>query len=297
MEVRKCKYNYTYIGWSCLTVFISIFLFKTVFPVKTFQATCFILLVYGIFFILNYGFFGDWKNRIRMGLRRPATLYEKQYLSNINDEVYRNVQRQYPTLKKADVFVINHADTNAVALGFKTIGITSAAMNQLTEGQLKAVVAHEYGHLANKDTLHFTLFNAGFAALTAALLPLYIIGFFLSLIFAFFEGFLGGSNATVTTGLFKLFFKMVNLAQVQYFRMGFYFVNFGSRDFEYRADEVAAKAGYGQELLSFFYDLERENIESRKGFLALLASTHPYTAYRIENIESFISREPAQSDI
>ncbi|WP_268286188.1 M48 family metalloprotease [Bacillus inaquosorum] len=87
------------------------------------------------------------------------------------------------------------------------------------------------------------------------------------------------------------------MAQEQYFRMGFYFVNFGSRDFEYRADEVAAKAGYGAELLSFFYELEREDIESRKGFLALLASTHPYTAYRIENIESFISRETAQIDI
>lgn len=66
-------------------------------------------------------------------------------------------------------------------------------------------------------------------------------------------------------------------------------MNIGSRDFEYRADEVAAKAGFGDELLEFFYRIERENIDIRKGFIALLASTHSYTAYRIENIETFLT--------
>ncbi|WP_340640037.1 M48 family metalloprotease [Bacillus atrophaeus] len=290
MEVRKSNSNYLYIVWSGLTVLISIMIFRKIFPMALFPTVLLFLSIYGLLLFMNYGIFGDWRNRLRMGLRRPATSGEKEYLGRLNDEVYLNVKRHYPHVKKADIFLINEKGINAFALGFKTIGLTTMALTDLTDGELKAVLAHEYAHLAFKDTFHFILFNSSFAILSIALVPLYVLGFFVCFILAFFEGFLsGGSSASLSEGLLNMFIRLVRWGYITYYRMGLYFVNIGSRDFEYRADEVAAKAGYGEELLSFFYRLERESLDVRKGFFALLASTHPYTAYRIENIESFLT--------
>ncbi|MGS0932825.1 MULTISPECIES: M48 family metalloprotease [Bacillus] len=290
MEVRKTKFNYLYIVWSGLTVLISIMIFRTLFPLALFPTVLLFLSVYGLLFFMNYGLFGDWRNRIRAGLRRPATIGEKEYLERLNDEVFISVQRHYPHVKKADLFLIDDEGINAFALGFKTIGLTSAAMRNLSDGELKAVLAHEYAHLAFKDTLHLVMFNSSFTILSIALLPLYVMGFFICFILGCIEGLLnGGSNPSVSGGLLNIFFRLVGWCYITYCRLGFYFVNIGSRDFEYRAGEVAAKAGFGDELLEFFYRIEREHIDVRKGFIALLASTHPYTAYRIENIESFLN--------
>ncbi|WP_274377599.1 M48 family metalloprotease [Listeria monocytogenes] len=80
---------------------------------------------------------------------------------------------------------------------------------------------------------------------------------------------------------------------LKYYELGFYFVNLGSR---YRADEVAAKAGYGKDLLSLFYLLEKTDGDVSK-LLPFLASTHPYTSYRIQNIEKFIGISDSVNEI
>ncbi|EWH22680.1 zinc metalloprotease HtpX [Bacillus haynesii] len=297
MEVRKSKFNYAYLGWAMLTVLISIYILQSIFSAGYITTALYIIIIFSFVFFMNYGWLGDWRNRIRLGLRRPATSYEKNYLSEINYEVYTGVQRQYPKLKKAEIFLVNDDTVNAFALGFKTIGLTTAAISSLTKEELKAVIAHEYAHLANKDTLYLILFNTSFTILSIGLFPFYIIGFFIAIILGVVEGLLGSSDTSMSSGLVKLFFKTINWFYLQYYRTGFYIVNFGSRDFEYRADEIAAKAGYADGLLSFFYKIEQENADARKGFLALLASTHPYTSYRIENIEKFMSAASEDTSI
>ncbi|MGE6630601.1 M48 family metalloprotease [Bacillus sp. NPDC077027] len=288
MEVRKCKFNYAYIIWSMITIIIAILILSKVMSLPIMKATLLIFMLFGIIFLLNYGLVGDWRNRIRLGLRRPATLEERKYLEQINDEVFQRVRSQYLHLKKADLFLINEEYVNAYALGFRTIGLTIGAVRNLSNEEIKAVIAHEYAHLANKDTLQLILFNTSFTILSIVLWPIYIIAIGLGIIFAFLEGMVGQSKGSISVSLMNAFITILNWTHQSYCRIGIYFVNFGSRDFEYRADEVAAKAGYGKGLLSFFYKLEKTDNDIRKGFLTLLASTHPYTSYRIENIEKFL---------
>lgn len=185
------------------------------------------------------------------------------------------------------MFVISEDNINAYALGLNTMGITKGALSSLNIWQVKAVVAHEYGHLANRDTVNLVLFNTSFTFLSIPLLPIYILSFLVGLVFAFMEGMLSG-DSKVSTGLLSVFTRILRWSFLKYNEIGYYFVNLGSRDFEYRADEVSAKAGYGKELLSLFYVLEQLDNDVRKGFFALLASTHPYTSYRIKNTENFI---------
>ncbi|MDF8247663.1 peptidase M48, partial [Listeria monocytogenes] len=65
---------------------------------------------------MNYGLFGDWRNRVRLGLKKPATLNEVNGLNSINEEVFQKVSSFYPKVKKAEVFVIAENDINAYAL-------------------------------------------------------------------------------------------------------------------------------------------------------------------------------------
>ncbi|NVQ68830.1 M48 family metalloprotease [Listeria monocytogenes] len=296
MEIRKSRFNYVYIIWTTLTVLIALMIVKKILAIPLLGAITIISALFVGVFVLNYGLFGDWRNRVRLGLKKPATLNEVNGLNSINEEVFQKVSSFYPKVKKAEVFVIAENDINAYALGQKTIGITKGALASLNIGELKAVIAHEYGHLANKDTLNFILLNTSFTILSIALLPIYGISFFIGFVFAFVEGMLSG-NSSISTSLLSVVTKIVGWSYLKYYELGFYFVNLGSRDFEYRADEVAAKAGYGEELLSFFYLLEKTDGDVRKGLLAFLASTHPYTSYRIKNIEKFIGISDSVNEI
>lgn len=62
-------------------------------------------------------------------------------------------------------------------------------MRNLSDGELKAVLAHEYAHLAFKDTLHLVMFNSSFTILSIALLPLYVMGFLYVLFWGVLKGF------------------------------------------------------------------------------------------------------------
>ncbi|EEO7553123.1 M48 family metalloprotease [Listeria welshimeri] len=296
MEIRKSKFNYVYIIWALLTIMIALIIIKKILAIPLLVAMIIIAVLFIGVFVLNYGLFGDWRNRINFGLKKPATLNEVNGLNSINEEVFQQVNSFYPKVKKAELFVIAENGVNAYALGQNTIGITKGALASLNIGELKAVIAHEYGHLANRDTLNLILFNTSFTILSISLIPLYFISFFIGLTLAFIEGMLSGKSS-VSSSLLNVVTKIVRWSYLKYYELGFYFVNLGSRDFEFRADEVAAKAGYGKELLSFFYILEKTDRDVRKGFLSLLASTHPYTSYRIQNIEKFLGISDSVNEI
>ncbi len=78
-------------------------------------------------------------------------------LYNIVEEM--KIASGLPALPK--VYIINSHVPNAFAVGLKperaAVAVTTGLMSKLTRSELQGVVAHEIGHISNRDTLFMTL--------------------------------------------------------------------------------------------------------------------------------------------
>ena len=67
-------------------------------------------------------------------------------------EVYTKAKKANPELPdNIKMFISDSKEPNAFATGRKTICVTKGLLNY-TDEQIKGVLAHEFGHLAHKDT-------------------------------------------------------------------------------------------------------------------------------------------------
>lgn len=70
------------------------------------------------------------------------------------------------------VYIINSTVPNAFAVGLKPeracVAVTSGLMERLTRDELQGVIAHELGHISNRDTLFMTLAGITMGAIVLA---------------------------------------------------------------------------------------------------------------------------------
>jgi len=67
-----------------------------------------------------------------------------------------------------------------------------------------------------------------------------------------------------------------------------------SRSNETLADNFAHKIGFGKELISALYILQKTTTGGKLKLSELFKSSHPYTAYRIEYLETLENRKDEQ---
>jgi len=199
-----------------------------------------------------------------------CTPEEASYLQPLFDEICRRAG-QNPAQYR--LYVCPTEDANALAIGSKSVAVTTGLLRSTTPAELQGVLAHELGHHTLNHTFwlkitcvagqigNWTLCIYTFLLMLASLLcKIPILGYvMIVLIWAF-------------RLLFTLFDWFVQLP----FFLG---MLFGSRRNEYAADKFAAQIGYGSGLKSF---LERVLTprEAREGFFQRLKNTHPSSAKR-----------------
>lgn len=159
---------------------------------------------------------------------------------------------------------------NAFALGRRTVIITSGAL-EFDDEALSGVFAHEFGHLANRDTGFLVLSMLG----NLFLFPIFCI---LSVIAGFISGFLGYPHKLAGRALFWL----LTLPQRAWTGLGALLILAAGRKAEFYADNYASSLGYKDGLLSFLKEISKQ--ESDPGILGMLNSTHPATDTRIAKL-------------
>ncbi len=87
-------------------------------------------------------------------------------LRNVLDEMFIASGLQ----QKPEVFILPYQEINAFVAGLNpsksALGITQGAINLCERDELAAIIAHELGHLANKDTVLNTLLGSYIAGFT-----------------------------------------------------------------------------------------------------------------------------------
>ena len=248
-------------------------------------------LIYLVTIIAALSPIGEAIVRWQTGCRKikdPQVLARVEYLFNEVKEAA--VAKDSSLAKKIHFFISDDEAPNAFATGRKTVCITEGLL-ELGDEEIKGVLAHEFGHLANKDTDVLLMVAVGnmFVTLVAMLASAVIRAF--NWLFGFIISLAMDEGGCVVGFLTSLVNGAVNLlfgaAMWVWTKLGVLICMTSSRQNEYFADKFAYDIGYGTRLKEALIALEGEDIPKAKGLWATLNSSHPETIKRIEKLDSY----------
>lgn len=233
---------------------------------------------------------GEFILRLQTGCKRIKDPLLKKELQPIFDEVYSRARQLNPELPKRVKLYINYSDApNAFATGRKTVCVTRGLL-EYDPIHIKAVLAHELGHLANKDTDTILVVSVGNLIVTVMFTLMRVFAnIFFSV--AEFVSSVFGSFGEVMGFIFRILGKLLAdillvLLMRLWTQIGVWLCMYSSRMNEFRADAYSVRLGYGRALCQV---LASFGSSGSRGLFAALASSHPKTEIRIKRIEEMLS--------
>ena len=215
---------------------------------------------------------------------KELTKTEREYLQPIFEEVYMSVAETNPRVNKGiQLYIDNDMNINAYATGSNTIAVTRGAYEQLSEEELKGILAHEFGHIVHGDTF----------------LPLFLlIGNSIFLIFLLFAKLVKGcmlllrelmpnyESLKLTCNLITIVAQIGSMAAL-FIIQALLLIN--QRANEYKADKFAYEVGYSDNLISALYQLRNFDMGHKFSILDTIKSSHPNISNRIIRLERMVS--------
>ena len=255
---------------------------------KLWQAVLIALGGYIVCLLVALSPFGEWTLRKMNKCHRVTKDKDPRNLEAIFVEVYRNARGMNPSSPNdVGLYVKDDIEPNAFALGRKTVCVTTALMDHPDE-EIKAAMAHEFGHLAHKDTDLILVISMGNLIIMGIALVIRLFSLFMQLLFliaVFLVGLVIGDRGTLTTlvATVSSFLVSVFVSGLIWLwtQIGVLLVMKSHRENEYLADEFAFNLGYGEALCRL---LDMISIPGKKSFFSCLKSAHPKTEKRIARL-------------
>jgi Zn-dependent protease with chaperone function len=188
--------------------------------------------------------------------------------------------------------VLPSDELNAYACGGHLVVVTTYAVDELTDAQLRGVLAHELSHHLGLHTLAITFGHW----LSAPVVLLARIGFFLENVAqAAATSFGEGAPAIDLLGkLVAGLIRMVSWIFTAAIRASDALANVVGHSSEFEADQRAVRMGFGRELASALRSVVARGHAGRPiGWRARLAASHPPALTRVARIEALL-RHPAR---
>lgn len=235
------------------------------------------LMIYFISLTIALSPIGEWILRLQTGCKE---ITRKDYLSRLEplfNEVYAEAKRTDPSLNDdIKLYMSNEPSANAFATGRKTICLTKGFLS-FSDEEIKATLAHEFGHLSNKDTDFILLVTVGNLIVSLMFILYRVILYFIGIMVTFASE---GIAALIST----IFIDIILVALMWgWTKLGTLLVLHSSRQNEFAADKFAYDCGYGDSLVSV---LDNITGSGEQGLWANLASTHPDSDERIGHLHN-----------
>lgn len=227
---------------------------------------------------------GEWILRVQNGCKKITRKEYIERLEPIFREVYAKAKEQNPELPDDIQFYMCEDDTaNAFATGRKTVCITEGLM-RYPDRHIQAVLAHEFGHLAHKDTDAILIVAVG-NLIVSAMFVIYrlIVKIFMLMVSFVFAFISEDAGSTIISIIMRIFIDFLLAVVMQVWtKLGVLICLYSSRKNENLADEYAYNLGYGVELCQF---LDHLPPSKTKGLWAALNSSHPDHDVRISYLQ------------
>ncbi len=190
------------------------------------------------------------------------------------------------------VRVLPTDELNAFACGGHLVVVTSFAVNELSEAQLRGVLAHELSHHLGLHTVAITIGHW----MSTPVVLLARIGFFLQNVGRAAAGSFGKDSAVVAAlaSVAAVVMSALSWIFTSALRGSDALANLVGHSSEFEADRRAVRMGFGRELASALRELLAQGTGRRPiGWRARLAASHPPARTRVARIEALM-RHPAR---
>ena len=231
--------------------------------------------------------FGDMILRTLESIRPIETEEEKEYLIPLFEELCEEVKEAFPKMKKTRLYIIDNQAVNAKAVGLRTIAVTQGAIRTFSREELKAILAHEIGHIYYGNSMAIMLNTIGNGIFSVFILLFRFILLVLDFLQAPFEH--------QTKGIIHIILDfigwIITSLQFVFLFVGNLILMGNSRGAEYKADEFAYMAGYGMELKQGLYMLQKMTLTDQLKIVERMQASHPRVSRRIMKLEQLLAKE------
>ena len=280
--VTFLRSNILYIVWFLLYFSIAWFILGA-----NLNSLIIVTVIYTISIGVALSPIGEMLLRLLENCREPATEEELRYLMPLFEEAYQSAKEINPKINDGiKLYIMDAMYVNAFAIGRQTVAVTRGAMETFTADELKGILAHELGHMNyghTKALLLAFIGNIFFSIIVMFFrLILYIIQFISSVI-----AHLNNFNIVVVVFALLAFMMrvFVNISVFLFINVSQMILALNSRVNETQADTFAYEMGYGKELISGLYVLQKISLNTHVKLIDQMKATHPHTALRIAHLE------------
>ena len=246
--------------------------------------------LYAVSVLISLSSFGEWMRRRQLHcvpLNKNPGL--EAAIMPLIDEVYSRARKENKELTDDIKFYYLEDDSvNAFAVGRKTICIHTGTLRRHDDETIKAVLAHEFGHIAHHDTDLMLFVNVGnliinifFILCSFGVGMMHLIGSIFAIFTSDDDGGLAYFFVQLSTWLSQV---ALGVAQLVWVRFGQVMLAKASRNQEFEADIFAAKLGYGIPLCELF---DAWGNDTPKDLFEGMFRDHPSSPERIENLQNF----------
>ncbi len=130
-----------------------------------------LIALYAVWIVMNLTSFGDRFQDLTLNTRQPSPRELKKLNTFVSELETRSIVCGVGPLPSLRLRMISDEAPNAMAFGSMSVALTTG-MLKVDKNQARAALAHELGHLVNKDTLYGSV-------KMAALHPLILIWYFI----------------------------------------------------------------------------------------------------------------------
>ncbi|MCR5608346.1 MAG: M48 family metalloprotease [Lachnospiraceae bacterium] len=250
------------------------------------EAVLMAIVFYVVSLLIGLSPLGEMILRKQTGCKKIVQVDQINYLEPIFREVYKKAKKLDPTIPDdVELYISSDKEPNAFATGRRTICVTEGLLNMPAD-QIKATLAHEFGHIAHKDTDQILLVAVGNLFVSAFIFLIKVLLEITRLVSYFVTSLFMGKDADILMFLYEIsnaiFNAIINGLTWVWTKIGILLVMKSSRANEFEADEFAFNLGYGDELCLL---LDIVGSTSAKGLFANLTSSHPNKADRISKLK------------
>lgn len=248
---------------------------------------CFVLYVLSILVALSP--IGEWLMRVINNVRPVETKQEKEYLFPLFEDTYSTAKQNFPGLPAISLYIQDTMTVNACAINTHTVAVTKGAIETFSEEELKGVLFHEFAHIYYGHTTVRTFAIVGNGFLSFFVLIARICYWLFDILNDPYKS-KNTVNAVfaLVSALGKLFFEIIIFAFTFLFNLAFAINNRGG---EYIADSFAHKNGYGEDMISALYLLQKLSLGEDARLVSRMLASHPRISKRIMRLEQLEDSE------
>lgn len=245
---------------------------------------------YAISLLIALSPLGEFILRLQTGCKKIKRKDHEALIRPLFDEVYEKAKAVTPGLPDGiKLYMSSDNSANAFATGRRTICVTRGLL-KLPPEQIKAILGHEFGHIAHRDTYLLQGVVIGNLMVTVVVTCARLAALVFTTI-----GEIAACCSVAGAGRFAQLL-LVTLAKVlviigfnvfMWFwnKLGVLLVMRSSRENEYEADAFSARCGYRLPMIDALEYLASCSGDAPTGLFAMLASSHPDMDSRIARLQ------------